>query len=327
MEETFASQADARTRTAEGPSEHDQRQTGAGVQTGRFTRRLLLGLAFVSAIAAAASGSLIVDPLLERIPEGWSWEANYVGPSAPLDAATGKFPDEPPILQYRRELRIEGPGPTAGTVRMIDDFAIQDPLTGKPDWRYTVHPVVERATGLHADPAYRDQYFVFPRNVEQKTYNIRWNYVEGLPMRFVKQDRIEDVPVYLFEYVGRGEYTESYAGTRDYVGVKVAPGQEIKCADDQFYLRMWVEPLSGQILKVDEGCEAGDYIFDIATGRRLAPVLLWSGKMEGSDVLARADGVRVLRLWIMAANHLQIGLALLAVIFAIAGLAYGRTRS
>jgi hypothetical protein len=139
-------------------------------------------------------------------------------------------------------------------------------------------------------------------------------------MRFVKEDTIEGVRTYLFEYTGRAEYTKSYRGTADYPGVKIQPGQEIRCADDVFYLRVWVEPFTGSMLKIAEGCESGDYVFDMATGARLKPVLVWWGETEGPDVLRHVELARSRRLRIIAGLYLTPILAGLAFIFGTAAL-------
>jgi hypothetical protein len=262
--------------------------------------------------AAVLAEPLISAPLLRRIPDGWSWHVYYVGRSAVPDPNTGKFGELIPGT-YQRTMAIDGPGAVPGSIKIVDDYVIQDPLTRKTIWRYTVYPSVDPATGMRAEPDYRGQYFVFPRNVQRTTYVLRQNYLKGVPMAFVEEDAIEGVPVYVFQYRGRGEYTESYAGSADYPGTPVAAGQEIKCADDQFYLRLWVEPLTGEVVKMNEGCESGDYVYDVATGKQLAPVLVWAGQTEGSGVLARVNQVRDERLRILLANYLPIGLALLAI--------------
>ncbi len=277
--------------------------------------------------AAVLSGPLVSAPLLRRIPDGWSWKANYVGRSAVPDPDNPtQFGDSIPGI-YHRSMSVDGPGSVEGSLKIVDDYVIQDPLTRKTIWRYTVFPSVDPETGKRAEPDYRGQYFVFPRNVERKTYSLRQNYIKGVPMAFIGEDAIEGIPVYVFEYAGRGEYTESYAGSADYPGTAVAPGQEIKCADDQFYLRMWVEPLTGEVMKMNEGCESGDYIYDIATGQQLAPVLIWAGQTEGSDVMARVSRVRDERLRILIADYLPLGLAMLSIAVGVAILINRRYRA
>jgi len=302
--------------------------SGAAARPKRISRpRFVALILFVVLVCAAAlSGPLLSAPQRQRIADGWSWQANYVGQSAVPDANTGTFGESAPSI-YRRTMTASGAGSVAGSVKVVDDYVIVDPATRETVWRYTIYPSVEAKTGKRAEPEYRDHYYVFPRNVERKTYTLRQSYLKGVPMRFVAEDTIEGLPVYVFEHAGRGEYTESYAGSAEYPGIAVEPGQEIKCADDQFFLRMWVEPVTGETVKIDEGCESGDYIYEVATGRQIAPVLLWSGQTEGTDVVTRIEKIRSDRFRMFVADYLPLGLAVLAVLLGVVLLINRRTQA
>lgn len=123
----------------------------------------------------------------------------------------------------------------------------------------------------------------------------RSNYLKGIPLEYQDEEDIEGITTYLFTYLGRGEYTESYSGTEQYPGIPVKVAQEIKCADDQLVFRVWVEPLTGEILKMMESCLSGDYIYDIASGQKITAVLRWAGTTGGDDVLIRANQIRAER--------------------------------
>lgn len=172
---------------------------------------------------------------------------------------------------------------------------IRDPATGAITWEYIYSAEVDPGTGEHLAPEYRGQYFVFPRHVEKRIYTLRYSYLKGLPLAFEKEDELDELHTYLFSYRGRVEYTESFAGTENYPGVPVKPGEEIKCADDRFVYRMWVEPLTGETVKIEEACYAGDYVYDVATGNRLRAVDRWGGTTAGDDVIERVNQVRDLR--------------------------------
>lgn len=276
-------------------------------------------LALACAAAALFTNHVLAPRLLERIPDGWSWQSRFVGRAHEPDAKGTEFGPMTTAL-YKRQMTLEGPGPVPGTVQITDDYTIHDVKTGKVIWRYTIHPIVDRRTGTHAEPKYRGEILLFPPNVERKVYVLRQNYVEGYPLRFVTEERVDGMTTYLFEYSGAAEYTDSYRGSVDYPGVDVTPGQEIKCADDVFHLRLWVEPLTGTTIKVSEGCDSGDYVFDIATGKRLKPILVWSGETEGVDVLANVEHARRRRLGIFAGTYLAPALAGLALVFGVAAL-------
>jgi hypothetical protein len=158
-------------------------------------------------------------------------------------------------------------------------------------YEYNYIAAVDPRTGAHLKPEYRGDYFLFPRNVERKTYNLRFAYLKGIPVAFQTEEEVVGLATYLFTYRGRGEYTESYTGTAEFPGVPVMPGQEIKCADDQFVFKAWVEPVTGEIIKIEENCLASDYIYEIATGKQLEVVDRWGGQTDGNDVINRVETV------------------------------------
>jgi hypothetical protein len=70
---------------------------------------------------------------------------------------------------------------------------------------------------------------------------------------------------------------------------------------------MWVEPVTGSILKIDESCYSGDYLYDVATGDPLFPVLRWGAVTAGDDVQARSDSVRTQRIqYLWATRYLPL---------------------
>ena len=73
--------------------------------------------------------------------------------------------------------------------------------------------------------------------------------------------------------------------------MKIPAGQEIRCADDQFYYRVWVEPLTGEQVKVEEGCLSGDFFYDKVTGKQGAAIDRWNGETSGVGLAARVTEV------------------------------------
>jgi hypothetical protein len=177
-------------------------------------------------------------------------------------------------------------------VDLEDTYSAWDPVTGKKVYEYVYTAAVDPRTGEHAAPAHRGDHFVFPRGVEPRTYRLRYGYLEGIPVAFEREELIEGLSAYVFFYKGRAEYTESYSGTAEFPGVKVEPGQEIRCIDDQFSHRVWVEPLTGEILKIEESCLTGDAIFDVAGGKPIRMVQRWGGETSGDDLARRIHAVR-----------------------------------
>lgn len=243
---------------------------------------VLLGLTAVWQFA-------LVPRWTERIPAGWSWESNYVGYETFPDPQTGQLPEKDVAGIYSNVIAIVANSRQPGSVELANRYSIIDIASGKLTFEYNYRAPVDPRTGAHLKAEYRGDHFLFPRNVEQKTYNLRFSYLKGIPVAFQREEEVGGLITYLFTYRGRGEYTESYAGTEEFPGVQVKPGQEIKCADDQFIFKAWVEPVTGEIIKIEESCLANSYVYDIATGKQLEVVDRWGGETEGNDVINRAD--------------------------------------
>lgn len=242
----------------------------------------------------------LVPRLTERIPPGWSWKADFIGINSYADPETGKLPDKDAANIYERRIYLASETDRPRSVMLEDSNASLDPKTRKKTWEYIYRAQVDPQTGAHLQKEYLGDYYIFPRFVEKKTYKFRNNYIKGVPLAFQREEMVEGVQTYLFAYHGYGEYTESYAGTEDYPGLKVESGQEIRCDDDQFILKAWVEPVTGEILKLDEGCMSGDSFYETATGKRLGAVDRWAGDTVGDDVIERAktiSGERTKLLW------------------------------
>jgi len=154
---------------------------------------------------------------------------------------------------------------------------------------------VDPKTGAWVEGPFRGDIVVFPRNVERRTYRMRGNYLKGVPLAFTRVEEIEGIETYRFAYRGPAEYTESYMGSPKFPGIPIPAGQVIRCSDDQFYFRLWVEPKTGNQVKIEEGCPSGDYFYDVATGKKLAAVDRFSGVTTGDDLAERALEVRSAR--------------------------------
>jgi hypothetical protein len=231
----------------------------------------------------------------QRIPPAWSWQADFIGATTFPDPTTNQFPTRDTIGIYARTIQAR-PSPTdANAVLMEDIYTTRDINTGQKTYEYQYQAAVDAQTGAHLAAAYRGDFFVFPRQVEKQTYTLRFSYLKGIPVTYQGEDRVEGLLTYRFAYKGRGEYSESYAGSTDYPGIALKPGQEIKCADDQFSFKVWVEPVTGEIVKVDESCLAGDYVFAVANGQALFPVMRWAGVTAGDDVIRRSERIRQAR--------------------------------
>lgn len=278
---------------------------------------LLSGFIFV--IAAALWYFAIVPIITIRIPAHWSQSFIFIGISTTVDPTTGEFFKVDGTSLYQRTFVVAEKNGNVATMR--DRYTIRDVVADKIIYDYTYRAEVNARTGEHLAEQYRGDYYLFPRQVERKTYRIRNSYIKGVPLQFVKEVAVEGVETYLFSYIGPGEYTDSYVGMQDAEGRQVEDGIEVRCSDDQFRLSMWVEPLTGELVKFDESCYSGDYAYDVATNTRLFPVLRWGAMTAGDDVQRQSGQVlqqRVNYIWAVLywpVALLGIGLCLIWVHF------------
>lgn len=227
-----------------------------------------------------------------RLPADWRWESDFVGIGTNADPATKAFPKRDTPALYERRLAVVGTPQDGKTVRMRDSYVTRNPATGDKIYEYIYEADVDPHTGANLNAESRGDAFVFPRHVQKRPYSLRHSYLKGIPVQYRGEEELEGMSTYVFAYEGRGEYTESYAGTAEFPGVSVAPGQEIRCAEDQFQFSVWVEPVTGEALKVQESCTSGDFIYDKNTGRAIEPIMLWSGESVGQDVIKRVAGIQ-----------------------------------
>lgn len=284
-----------------------------------MNKKIFLITGIVIIIISAVWYFMIAPQLSLRIPRDWKWESKYVGYNDWADS-TGNFTQKLPTL-YDRFMKVIDDTGYPDSISIIDSYIALDPTTKVKIWEYTLNATVDPKTGKHLNPAYQNDYILFPMNVEKKSYSIRYNYLKGVPVSFQKEEVIEGVNTYFFYYKGRGEYTESYAGTQDFPGVKVKEGQEICCSDDQFVLKLWVEPLTGEILKLSEECASGDYIYEIATGAKITAISRWGGETAGDDVFNRVKLINSKRTNLFLINsYVPLGLIFIGMLLLIAGI-------
>lgn len=275
----------------------------------RSRAALAFGLALVA--AAAVWQFTLARRWTQRIPRGWSAAVHYVGTAAAVDPRTGQLPPGGALEFYERGQRVTSDSGRPRWVEVEERYLVRDAGTGRAVFDYTIRDTLNPQTGEHVDAQHRGDVALFPRDVQPRTYRLRSNYVNGIPLTFEREETLEGLQTYLFAYRGRLEQTAVYANsTGDFGGFKVARGQEVHCFDDQFYYRIWVEPRTGEQVKLEEGCPSGDYVFDVASGRPVMPVARWTGVTAGDDLIQRLEEIRRLRLQYLWASR-YLGLTLL----------------
>ncbi|MFP7722807.1 porin PorA family protein [Lysobacter sp. A3-1-A15] len=262
-----------------------------------------------------------------RIPRGWSSDSVFVGATTQPDAATGLFPEADTTAIYERHARVIDETGRPHRVVLTDSYVNRDPRTGEEIYDYTLQVPVDPRTGRHATPAYSSDYFVFPRNTQRRTYRLRNTYLRGVPFRFQGEELVEGLPAYRFGYSGAMEYTDFYRGTGDEPAMDIPAGQEIRCWQDQYGITFWVEPVTGVVLKLAEGCQSWDALVDTRTGAFRGNVLRWAAESSGNDVVRRVEEAWGLRIAILSSTrYIPIGLLLLGGLLLGAGLMALRAR-
>jgi hypothetical protein len=207
------------------------------------------------------------------------------------------------VARYDRSGTLAKESERPWAVTIDDRYTVRDAATGNVLWEHSIQAQVDPATGRHLDLAHAGARFVFPREVERRTYVLRNGHLKGIPLAFERDAEIDDLAMYVFSYRGPAEYTEVYARKTEFEGLVVEAGQVVRCADGQFVYRAWVEPLTGEIVKAEEGCFSGDYLYDEATGVQLTAVDRFGGIMAGNDVLQHVHAVRRERAWYLGASR------------------------
>jgi len=294
----------------------------------RTTRRVVAPLVCgLGLVACAVVWHVGIGPRwTQRIPEGWSWRSEFVGIQTWADPETGELPVRDTVALYDRSISITSDVDRPRAIRVEDRHVSRDPATGNMVWTSVAAAELDPRTGAHRGAGREHDQFVFPRDVEPRSYTLRNGYLKGIHVVFEREDEIDGLSTYVFHYRGPAEYTESYERSDDLEGVHVEPGEEIRCADDQYVHRVWVEPLTGEMIKVEESCYAGDYIYERASGRRVAPVDRFASVTSGNAVLQRVEATRHERTrYLWASRIVPGGLAGLGV--ALMGVAYAAGRA
>lgn len=279
--------------------------------------RWLAALAVACFASAALWHVTLGQTLTQRIPPGWSWESSYVGFENDPDPDTNGFKPYNRTAYYKRSMAIDDIERSRAVV-LRDFFMTSDPESDEVFWEYVLYPQVDPRTGYHLDPDNRHDYAVLPQGLKKRTYILRQSYMAGLPLRFVKEDVVEGLPAYVYYYKGRGEYTDYYEGSEDDPGITVPPGHEIKCGEDQFTFVIWAEPITGETLKIKESCLSGDYLYNIATGKAVKPILRWEGETSALDTVRHAEATRARIRQLQLARHAPLGLGAMGLLLAAA---------
>lgn len=235
---------------------------------------LVIGVSLI--VGAGLVRWAAIDWWQMRIPEDWHFTAEYIGNNAYPDTS-GQLPKKREIMKNSR-IRSTHEW-SRDSVFIKDQYSVYDIQTGKLTWESVVRFKVDPKTGRHIHypdhPEMKGVYYLFPRNVSKRIYQIADYSLNVFPMRFIRETTLEDLMVYVFQYTGAMDYTTSYAGSKDYQGIVPSAGQRIIAP--KMMLQIWVEPITGNIIRIVEE-SLGDYFVNEKTGKHHGIVSVWAGE-------------------------------------------------
>jgi len=211
----------------------------------------LLASALIWRLWAGASWSVRVRP-------GWEWIVTYIGTMTQPAPGAGRLEAGDAPAMYQRQLRAISPGERRGGVVLEEQWVVWDTASGEKTVKSVYRAEVDGRGGQHLDGPAAGQAFLFPRGVRRAAYTLRTAHLKGLALSFEGRERLDGLDTYRFGYEGPAEYSNAYAGSQAAPGIRLGAGQQIKCRDDQFAIRLWVEPMTGEMVKATEGCPSGD---------------------------------------------------------------------
>jgi hypothetical protein len=247
-------------------------------------RRSYIAAAIALAAFAAVWHFSLGSRWTRRVPRDAVFTTQYVGTLTNADPKTGIVPERDALSTYERVIVVKDAADWPRSLILEDKYTARNIETGMVDFEYIATEHIDPETGALAEGPHKGEIVLFPRNVQQRNYRMRSNYIPGLLLKFSGVHEIGGLETYLFSYKGPVEYAAVFAGTPETPGIKLLPGQDIRCADDNFYYRIWVEPRTGTQVQIEEGCLSGDFVYDKATGNKVSAIDRWNGATAGSNL-------------------------------------------
>jgi hypothetical protein len=247
---------------------------------------------------------------------------HYVGTQTNADPRTGIVPVHDALSTYEHIVVVKNAADWPRSLILEDKYSARNIETGMVGYEYVTTEQINPETGALAEGPHKGEIVLFPRNVQQRNYTMRSNYIPGLLLKFSGVREIGGLETYLFSYKGPIEYAAAYVGTSETPGIKLLTGQDIRCADDNFYYRTWVEPRTGLQVQVEEGCLSGDFVYDKVTGNKVSAIDRWNGVSARSNLSSGITEIYNARRVYLSALYLP-GILLIG---SLAVLAIGRLR-
>ena len=228
------------------------------------TQRKKLGFAILL-LALAPFWTRFIAPQLTKMPANFSYTADIVSLDNFYDPSAKKFSGEQRSVT---KFSYGVAGAENGMLTIKNSFDVRKP---GGDTIYSVDRLygIDAATGKHVSgygDENREGYLFAPRHLKQREDFTYWhvNYDGPAHMVFAGQDTIAGLTVYRYE--------TRYAGVRITQAANPAllpSGEKSLGIELEPYLQLWIEPVSGHLVKYSDDTVA--YYYDLRNGKRLFP--------------------------------------------------------
>jgi hypothetical protein len=242
---------------------------------------ILIGIFF---LALSGIYKFILAPQLTiRIPKDWSIQAEYLGDQN-FAGEDGVIPQKRDVNVYKRNWTGTQWSPQRTVIR--DVYKTYDIHSGKVTWASQLEFVVDPKTGMNLSypghPEAAGTYYLFPQNTEKKDYTFFDYSLNRQMFKFDRVEKFDNLDLNVYGFRGDLDFEEVYKGTDDYPGFKPEAGQTIIGFD--IVKEFWVEPITGEFVKIYEESVGGDYYADKKTKKKIAGISSWKGETTGNTV-------------------------------------------
>lgn len=244
-----------------------------------------------------------ISPRVEWLPADYSYETRYSAQVRFRETPDGEW-DEFPLLARRVDQVLI----VSGEVAIIQGESHWTTEDGTPTYEPIGLYGVNRLTRLNV-PGYGDHeragQYLFPNHMEKKTYSF-WDpyYVGPRTATFDRVDRVEGLPVYVFNYTA-----VDLDDTAGYIFLPDVPERYRTLSNGKG--RLWIEPTSGTVVDFeDSGVTA---FVDNQSGEHVADFYHWTARYTEETRIEQLKKSRGARLRILLLEvWLPSGLLLLA---------------
>lgn len=259
-----------------------------------------------------------ISPQFERrLSPSWTWSYDTLGSWAlwegdTIDETIFDTPlanDEVAASQFTQTVSDDGFTPASAIVNSY--YADVDPVTNQVDFSYTDETNVNPTTARFLEDGLTDYYFTFPRNLQKQTYQLWDTYYGVMNFQFVAEEKLGDLNTYHFRHSA-----DLLDETQLYIDDEyIEPGQGVACID--VWADYWVEPITGDIVQVEENCPR-EYWIDPVTLETIAPYGRWQVSSSADSTqasIAVVKGRLTQYRWMTLYAPLSIGVIGIVLLF------------